>query len=257
VIPNVYLQNVLAGVDQALHGSNLRGWGSPTTPDPVLLVPRGFDAGTGRFRYDVNPRFADTRPARTLFRDPFRIVIDFAINLSTNFDLQQLRRAVEPVRAPDGWRRRSADSLAAFYLKNTSSIHKLLLEQTDSLFLSRAQVEALQRADSAFSAQVRAIYLPLGEFLTRGNGAAGKAELDSAQTVQKEYWKIFWRQPEIADSIVTPSQRDLVPMFASMVAVPQIDRERSRWEFGRPVTVSDKRKAAVPAAGTSLQVQTP
>ena len=42
---NVYLQNVLAGVDQLVHGSNdLRGWGSPAAPDPTLLVPRGFDA---------------------------------------------------------------------------------------------------------------------------------------------------------------------------------------------------------------------
>jgi hypothetical protein len=256
VIPNVYLQNVLAGVDQALHGSNLRGWGSPTTPDPVLLVPRGFDAGASRFRYDVNPRFADTRPARTLFRDPFRIVIDFAVNLSTDFDLQKLRRAVEPIRAPEGWRRRSADSLAAFYLRNTSSIHKVLLEQSDSLFLSRSQVEALQRADSTFSAQVRAIYIPLGEFLSRGQGNAGKAELDSAQTVAKEYWKIFWRQPEIADAIVTPSQRELVPMFASMLQVPLVDRENSQWDFGHPVTVSDKVKSA-PAASTGVQVRTP
>jgi hypothetical protein len=120
-------------------------------------------------------------------------------------------------------------------------------------------VEALQRADSAFSAQVLAIYLPLGEFLTRGQGAAGKAELDSAQTVQKEYWKIFWRQPEVADSIVTPSQRELVPMFASMIAIPLIDREHSQWTFGHPVTVSDKPKKVAPVvpSGSSVQVQTP
>ncbi|HMJ19495.1 MAG TPA: carboxypeptidase-like regulatory domain-containing protein, partial [Gemmatimonadaceae bacterium] len=35
VVPNVYMQNVLAGVDQLLHGGSLRGWGSPATPDPV------------------------------------------------------------------------------------------------------------------------------------------------------------------------------------------------------------------------------
>ena len=132
VAPNVYLQNVLAGVDQLrARQQSLRGWGSPASPDPVLLVPRGFDASTQRFRYDVNPRFADTRPGRTLFRDPFRLVIDFSINLSTDYDLQQLRRAVEPVqeRARAG-SAASADSLAAFYLSNTSSIHKVLLAET-------------------------------------------------------------------------------------------------------------------------------
>jgi hypothetical protein len=246
VVPNVYLENVLAGVDQLVHGGNLRGWGSPASPDPVLLVPRGFDAANQRFNYDVNPRFADTRPGRTLLRNPFRIVIDFSFNLSTDFDLQQLRRAVEPVKGGGGtgWQRRSADSLAAFYLSNTSSIYKLLLEQTDSLFLNKTQVAGLEKADSAFSAQVRALYIPLGEYLARGQGGAGKAELDSAKATEKLYWKIFWVQPEIAAAIVTPSQRELMPMFKSMLTVPMKDREHSQWSFGHAVTFADKPKAA-------------
>lgn len=246
VRPNVYLENVLAGVDQALHGSALRGWGSPATPDPVLLVPRGFDVANKRFNYDVNPRFADTRPGRTLFRNPFRIVIDFSFNLSTDYPLQQLRRAVEPVKGPVGWQRRSADSIAAFYLSNTSSVHKMFLEQTDSLFLSKAQVGALQKADSAFSAQVRAVYIPLGEYLARGQGGAGKAELDSANATSKAYWKVFWVQPEIVAAIVTPSQRELIPFFKAMLATPMKEREHSQWQFGNPVTLTDKSKGSNP-----------
>ncbi|MDB4888485.1 MAG: hypothetical protein JWL61_340, partial [Gemmatimonadetes bacterium] len=257
VSPNVYFQNVLAGVDQAFHGSeNLRGWGSPATPDPVLLVPRGFDVANQRFKYDVNPRFADTRPGRTLVLNPFRIVIDFSINFAIDYDLQQLRRAVEPVRGNTGWQRRSADSLAAFYLKNTSSVHKALLLESDSLFLSASQVTALRRADSVFSARVRTIYTALGEFIAKGQGGAGKAELDSVQTIQKQYWTIFWEQPEIADSIVTSAQKALFPMLRDMAATPQRDREHSQWQFGNPVTFSDKPKPA-PAAPASLNRQQP
>lgn len=241
VSPNVYLQNVLAGLDQAFHGTgSLHGWGSQATPDPVLLIPRGFDPVTSRFNYDVNPRFADTRALRAFGRDPFRIVIDFSINLSTDYDLQQLRRAVEPVKSPKGWQRRTADSLTAFYLENTSSIHKLLIEQTDSLFLTRSQVAALRKADSVFSERVRAIYIPLGQYLAKGGGAAGKAEVDSAKATEKLYWVIFWEQPEIAGAIVTPSQRTLVPMFDRMVAVPTEERKHSQWDFGYPVKFSDK-----------------
>jgi hypothetical protein len=246
VTPNVYFQNVLGGIDQLVHGGDLRGWGTDASPDPVLLVPRAFDAANSRFRYDVNPRFADTRPGRTLSLNPFRIVIDFSVNLSTDFDLQQLRRAVEPVKGPDGWRRRTADSLAAFYLSRTSSIHKLLIAESDSLFLSNTQVAALRRADSVYSAEVRALYVPLGQFLAQGQGGAGKAELDSVQATQKSYWKIFWRQPEIADSIITVSQRELVPMFKTMLSVPQKDRENSQWQFGRPVTFADAPRPARP-----------
>jgi hypothetical protein len=241
VVPNVYFQNVLAGVDQLVHSSgSLRGWGSPAVPDPVLLVPRGYDAGSRRFAYDVNTRFADTRPGRTLLRDPFRIVIDISLNLSTDFDLQELRRAVEPVKMPNGWQRRSADSLAAFYLANTSSIYKMLLEESDSLFLTNSQIVSLKQADSVYSERVRAIYRPLGEFLERANGGAGKSELDSAQATQKEYWKIFWEQPEIADSIITPTQRELMPMLKGMLGVPKDDRKHSQWQFGHPVTFADR-----------------
>ncbi len=244
---NLYLQNVLAGVDQLVHGvDDLRGWGSPATPDPTLLVPRGFDAASGRFKYDVNARFADTRPGHTLFRDPFRLVLDFSMDFSVDYDLQQLRRAVEPVKGPEGWIRRGADSLAAFYLSNTSDIHKVLMAESDSLFLSEAQMRALRRADSVYSARVRAIYIPLGQYLAQGHGGAGKAELDSVQATQKLYWKIFWEQPEIADSIVTPSQRELIPLFKSMLSVPKEQREHSQYQFGRPVTLIDR-----PRSGTA------
>jgi len=236
----VYFQNVLAGLDQAFHGSgSLRGWGSQATPDPVLLIPRGFDAAANRFRYDVNPRFADTRAFRTLAREPFRIVIDFSMNLSTDYQLQELRRAVEPVKTERTWERRSADSLTSFYLQNTSSIFKLLIDNTDSLFLTRAQVAELKKDDSVYSARVRAIYAPLGEFLARGNGSAGKAELDSAKATQKLYWQIFWEQPEIAGAVVNPAQRHLLPMFERMSATPMEDRKHSQWQFGYPIKFKD------------------
>ncbi|MEO8576679.1 MAG: hypothetical protein ABI556_08270, partial [Gemmatimonadales bacterium] len=240
VTPNVYLQNVLAGVDQAVHGSSLHGWGSQAIPDPVLLVPKAFDASSRRFRYDVNPRFGTTNAGRSLGRDPFRIVIDFSLNLSTNFDLQQLRRAVEPVKTKQGWERRSADSLTSFYLAETSNIFKLLVSESDSLFLSKAQVAALQTADSAFSARVRALYIPLGNYLAQREGSAGKAEVDSAKATEKLYWKIFWEQPEIAGAIVTGSQRELMPMFARMLETTQEERKHSQWSFGHSVQFADK-----------------
>ena len=131
--------------------------------DPVLLLPRGFDPATSRFRYDVNPRFGSNRAGRSIGRDPFRVVIDFSVNLSVDFDVQELRRAVEPVRMDGRWQRRTADSIASFYLSNTSSVHKLLLAESDSLFLSATQITMLRRADSVYSERVRALYKPIGE----------------------------------------------------------------------------------------------
>jgi hypothetical protein len=63
---SVDASNLPAGVDRLLHGSdNLHGWGSNGFgQDPTLLYPRGFDASTGHFLYQVNERFGETRSSR-------------------------------------------------------------------------------------------------------------------------------------------------------------------------------------------------
>jgi hypothetical protein len=240
---SLYAENLLGAADRALHGdAGLRGWGVAAAPDPVLLVPRAFDAaapGGARFRYDVNPRFADTRAANTLLRAPFRLTLDVQLDLSVRYPLQQLRRALEPVRAPDrSWQRRSADSITAFYLGNTSSVPRAVLAESDSLFLSPQQIAAFRAADSAFTADVRAIYRPLGAFLATRT-VPGKIELDSVTVVEKAYWKLAWRTIDVADSLLTPLQRELIPFVKGMASAPRASRENSRFFMGYPVPFAD------------------
>lgn len=234
---NVYFENALGGIDQLLHGSDkLRGWGSAALPDQTLLIPRGFDAAAKKFTYDVNPRFGDTRGSRVLTRNPFRITIDFSIDLSTNYDVQQLRRALEPVKTGNVWAQRTADSLTAFYAQSTSDVFKAVLAESDSLFLTPAQTASLKKADSVFTQRVREIYTPLGDYLSHEPaGTAGKAALDTVAASQKLYWKAFWEQPEIAADILTPVQKELLPMIKNLTAVPKKEREQSQWYFGYPV----------------------
>ncbi|MEP6834189.1 MAG: carboxypeptidase-like regulatory domain-containing protein [Gemmatimonas sp.] len=239
VSPNVYFENPLGGIDQLLHGSDdLRGWGTQAYADPTLLVPRGFDAAAKKFKYDVNPRFGDTRGSRTLSRSPFRITIDFSVDLSVNYDVQQLRRALEPVKVNNTWERRSVDSLMSLYMSSTSSIHKSLLAESDSLFLSKAQIAKLRAADSTFSDSVRKLYRPLAVYLSAiPDGRSSQAALDTVTAVKKAYWKLFWLQPEIADAIVSSTQRELVATLKGMLQVAQKDREFSQWQFGYPVSL--------------------
>jgi hypothetical protein len=68
--------NTLTGVDQLLHGSGgLRGWGQTNRVDPILLYPRGFDAATQSYRYEVNERFGAPRQGGLAIRNPFQIQI--------------------------------------------------------------------------------------------------------------------------------------------------------------------------------------
>ncbi len=240
---NVVFENPLAGIDQLLHGANgLRGWGSQALPDPVLLVPSGFDAGARSFKYDVNPRFGDTRAFRTLSRIPFRVVIDVQMDLSVPFDMQTLRRATEPMKSCDKssgktvWSRRGADSIAAVYLNRTSNLHRMLLAESDSLFLTREQIGKLLSADSAYSDKVRGLYKPLAGFLAADeSGIAGKAALDSVKATTKLYWPLFWEQVDIVADIVQPQQRELLPFLDNISRVTKEQRKNTQWSFGFPV----------------------
>jgi hypothetical protein len=246
---NVVFDNPLGGLDQLLNGSDhLKGWGTRATPDPVLLIPRGFDTGAQRFRYDVNPRFGDTRAFRTLSRTPFRVTMDFSLDFSVPYDMQQLRRALEPVKTKHGWQRRGADSITAIYMQETSSIHRLLLAESDSLFLTKDQINRLIIADSVYGAQVRAIYFPLGAFLaTEPEGKARPAALDSVTAATKRFWPAFWDQADVVDKIVTSQQKELLPMLKSITAVTKEERKDSQWFFGHPVPmVHDKPRVGNP-----------
>ncbi len=248
---NVFFENVLGGVDQLVHGANdLRGWGGMATPDPVLLVLRSFDPASRTFRYDVNPRFGETRPSRTTLRAPFRVTLDFQIRLSTAYALQELRRALAPVRVQKQWQARSADSLTALYLHQTSNIHTSMLLESDSLFLTADQTTALRAAEAAYSMRVRHIYRELGNYLAQfAGGSVTKAALDSATVSRKAYWKVFWEQPEIAAALVTPTQRDLFPLLRDMLATPKPARLNSQWFFGAQVKFA-RDSAAAPAPTT-------
>lgn len=235
----LFANNVLAGVDQLVHGAeNMRGWGGVASPDPVLLVPRAFDASNNRFRYDVNPRFAETRPSRLNWRDPFRVTLDFTVRLHTDYDLQSLRRAIEPVKTPRGWERRSIDSLEALYLGQTSSIHRALVVEGDTLFLTGAQIEQLRTRDSVFADSVRQLYRPLAEFLAaQPEGVASKVALDSVKATTDAYWRLFWRQPEIAAEVLMPQQIDVMGLLKDMLTVPADRRKGSQYYFGSNVTI--------------------
>lgn len=234
----VFANNILSGLDQLFNGNDLRGWGGVATPDATLLIPRGFDATAKAFRYDVNPRFGETRPSRTTWREPFRVSIDMQIRLHVDYDVQTLRRVLEPVKMNGRYERRGVDSLMKQYLDETSSIHRAVVAEGDSLFLRPDQIATLRQRDSVFAEGVRAIYRPLAEYLVNVPGGRASAEaLAKAKDAKDAYWALFWKQPEIAAELLDSQQIELMSLLKDMLTIPQGKRKGHQFFFGSEVTL--------------------
>ena len=157
--------NVLGGLDQLLHGvAGLRGWGTMAVPDPVLYSPRGFDAASQRFRYDLNPRFGDTRVAATGLRAPFRVTLDVHVDISPSNARQQLDRWLQPGRSRPGARLRTPE-LARRLARNVPDPYAELLVQSDSVLLTAAQVALLRQAQRSHRASMDSIWTRLALYL--------------------------------------------------------------------------------------------
>jgi hypothetical protein len=158
--------NPLGGLDQLLHGSTgLRGWGAAPAPDPVLYSVRGWDAAAQRFNYSVNPRFGNTRPSATTLRAPFRLTLDVSVDVGRPVEQQQVDRWLKPGRSGRAGPKADAIELKRRYDRNVPDLYAMVLQQTDSLLLSRDQVESLQRARAAYRVRLDSVWSGLASHL--------------------------------------------------------------------------------------------
>jgi hypothetical protein len=181
----------------------------------VLLVPRGFNAATNRFTYDVNPRFGETRPSRIARPiEPFGVTIDVSLNLSVREEVQELRRQMKPGRGNDTRPRLSADSLMARYQRSMPSLFVALQALSDTLLLSPEQQDSLARSEARYRATLDTTYRPLVTYLAglpdRYDGAAA---LQRVQEVDSLAWEVTYATGPIARGVLSPLQLTIVPEF--------------------------------------------
>ena len=151
--------NVLAGLDQVLHGSNLRGWGQFNRADPTLLYVRGFDPVKQEFIYDVNGRFGSNNSARAVYRQPF--VLALQARLALGPDPRDRFRQIFAART-------DSSSIASSAVQNPVA---QIIQLRDSLNLSDAQVTQLTTVSDTLAAQALALGVQIrAEVAKQGSG---------------------------------------------------------------------------------------
>jgi len=203
--------NVLAGLDQALHGdSRLRGWGEPGAVDPTLLTVRGFDAAESRYRYAVNPLFGSTRGTLPTVRRPFSVTLEARVELGRDLTAQ----AVDQLIAVRKSGRVTLDRLKGELLQSVFNPVRGLVQARDSLTaITSEQVRALSVLERRVTAEQDAIVTPLarqllaGELDRAGTGRVVGAVLD----VERRLFDAVVRGMRDARELFTPEQIDEFP----------------------------------------------
>jgi hypothetical protein len=212
----INLANPLGGLDQLLHGANgLRGWGTVAAPDPTLLTVTGWNPAAQRFEYSVNPRFGNTRPSATTLRAPFRLTLDVSVDIGRPIEEQQVDRWLKPGRNGRGGLKADAQELKRRYVRNVPDLYAIVLQQSDSLLLSRDQAEAIQKARATYLVRMDSVWTGLANYLGALPDAYNASEAYSrAQSAIDGAWELtrLELQHDML-SILNPVQLQLVPSF--------------------------------------------
>lgn len=205
--------NVAGGIDQLLHGSGgLHGWGNIPLADPLLLQVRGFDEARSRFLYHVNPRFGSTSPATTVRLNPFRITLDVQTTLGRSAQEQSVEQNLR-VRPSLVGTRASADTIKARYLRTAGTdIYAQMMRFSDSLALSRDQVERMRAQQKRLGRAADSIYTGLAQYLVAlppkfNAGEAAKRVNDARAAL----WQVIYAERGFVRATLTAGQVRLLP----------------------------------------------
>lgn len=227
------LANPLAGLDRLVNGQQLRGWGTPGAPDPVLLHVRGFDPAARRFAYAVNPRFGDASPRASAFRAPFRVTLDVSLDLARPMGVQQYEKWLGAGRGGRSGPRMTASDMLRRYVSGSPDPYRWILRQSDSLLLVRAQVESLQAHQARWRAIVDSAWAPLADSLA----ALGDSfDPPAASRRQDDVAHALWERARLdvqatLPGVLAPVQLRLLPGAVGELYRARETRRRSTFFF--------------------------
>jgi hypothetical protein len=160
------VSNPLGAADLLLHGSDkLRGWGQQAFPDQTLLYVRGFDRGTQRFRYDVNPRFGATNPQLTTFRTPVTVTAMLRFDIGPTRERQVLTQQLNLGRRIEGQKMPEQMLRGIYGTGGMVNPISTMLRQVDTLQLTPPQADSLATLNRWFLIRTDSIWSPIAREL--------------------------------------------------------------------------------------------
>jgi hypothetical protein len=154
--------NPLGAADLLLHGEDgIKGWGQQPTPDPTLLYVRGFDPGTQRFRYEVNPRFGNTSPQLSSIRSPVTVTAQLRWDLAPTRERQLLIQSLDRGRIHQGSKAPEGQLRAMYGSAGLPNPMATILRSADTLQLTAPQADSIATWNRRYLIRLDSIWAPL------------------------------------------------------------------------------------------------
>jgi hypothetical protein len=157
---NFTVNNPLGLADLLVHGQDIHGWGQSIAPDASLLLVRGFDPTTRRYTYEVNQRFGSTRPTQSTNRQIPLISLRVQLDIGSPRERQVLTQRLDAGRGREGTKL-TAPNLKSLGSSTIPNPMALILQQTDSLKLTRQQADSLSSLSRLFTQRADALWTPV------------------------------------------------------------------------------------------------
>lgn len=228
-VMSINFNNPLALVDMLVNGKASAGsLGQEYNPETTLLYVRGFDATAGQFRYEANPRFADTRASRAGGIQPFQVTLSFRTEVGPEVARQNLQRTLS------GWStgkppRPTEQQLKQQYENPFVQPYQNILKQRDSLKFTAAQTDSIGSLMTRYTAALDAIWVPVATFMAH---LSGDADVDDAfrriRQAQRQSYDLQARHGPAIKRLLTPDQLRRLPASLTRVLDEKLINETAR-----------------------------
>ena len=162
------INNPLGLADMLVHGDDIHGWGMNIAPDPNLLFVRGFDATNKRYKYEVNQRFGSTRPTQSTIRQLPNVSLSLSVDVGPARERQVLTQRLDIGRTKakkDAGTKMTAAMLKSLGSSTIPNPMALILQQPDSLKLTRKQADSLAVLSRLYTQKADAYWSPVSRSL--------------------------------------------------------------------------------------------